>query len=44
MVQQGDTLFAIARKSSVTIDALKQANNLASEKIVPGQSLIIPAK
>ena len=44
VVQPGDTLSAISRKSGVTVAALMQANNLANPNIVPGQTLTVPAK
>ena len=43
-VQPGDTLSGLARKSGVSVAALMQANGLASPKIVPGQTLVVPAK
>jgi LysM repeat protein len=43
IVQQGDTLFALARRYNVTVEALQQANNLSGDTINVGQQLIIPA-
>jgi LysM repeat protein len=44
-VQGGDTLFRIARKFGVSVDALVQANTIADpRRIKPGQVLKIPAK
>ncbi len=41
-VQQGDTLWDISRKfEGLTIDKLKSLNNLTSNKLQPGQMLII---
>ena len=41
-VKSGDNLYNIARKFGISLDALKQANNLTSNLIFPGQILIIP--
>jgi peptidoglycan DL-endopeptidase LytE len=42
-VLRGDTLFAIAEKTGVSVDALQAANRLKSTSIKPRQILIIPA-
>jgi LysM repeat protein len=42
VVQPGDQLLRIARKFGVTLSALKSANGLTSDVIVPGQVLYIP--
>jgi polyisoprenyl-teichoic acid--peptidoglycan teichoic acid transferase len=42
VVQQGDTLFSLARRYGVTVEAIQQANNLAGDAINVGQQLIIP--
>lgn len=42
IVQSGDSLFRIANKFNVTVDALMAANNLTSSTLHPGQKLIIP--
>jgi LysM repeat protein len=42
VVQPGDTLFSIAVRFGVSIDALRAANGLTSDNIVPGQELVIP--
>jgi LysM repeat protein len=42
-VQPGETLFGIARRYSVTVDAIKTANNLSSDSINAGQALSIPS-
>lgn len=39
----GDTLFSIAQRYNVSVDALMRANNLTSHIIQPGQVLNIPA-
>ncbi len=41
-VQQGDTLFSIARRFGVSVDALRAANGLTGNEIVTGQELHIP--
>lgn len=41
-VQKGDTLYSLASKYNTTINAIKEANNLSSEVLSIGQSLIIP--
>jgi N-acetyl-anhydromuramyl-L-alanine amidase AmpD len=42
-VKQGDTLTKIARKFGTTVEAIKVRNNLQSDLILVGQSLVIPA-
>ncbi len=41
VVQKGDSLWNIAQENGVTLDQLKQWNNLEGGKIVPGQKLKI---
>lgn len=41
-VKSGDNLYAIARKYNVTVDAIKNANNLTSNLLTIGKNLIIP--
>lgn len=41
-VKSGDTLYLLANKYNVTVEALKEANGLTSNLIKPGQKLIIP--
>lgn len=41
-VSKGESLFRIAKQYGVTIDAIKEANNLSSTKLSIGQKLIIP--
>jgi LysM repeat protein len=43
-VVSGDNLTKIAAKYGVTVNALRNANNLTSDRIVVGQVLKIPAK
>ncbi len=43
VVQQGETLFSIARRYGTTVDAILHANGLADpRRIYPGQRLVIP--
>lgn len=42
-VQSGDSLYLIAKKYGVTVDALKKANGLSSSYLWVGQVLMIPA-
>ncbi len=42
VVQQGDTLFSLARRYGATVEDIQQANNLANDSIYVGQQLIIP--
>lgn len=41
-VRRGDSLWSIARRNGITVETLKAANNLASSRIVAGQTLVIP--
>jgi len=41
-VQKGDSLYNIALKNNVTVDELKSINNLTSNVLSIGQTLIIP--
>jgi LCP family protein required for cell wall assembly len=43
VVQQGDTLFALAQRYGVSVEAIQQANGLTGDFINVGQRLIIPA-
>ena len=40
-VQKGDTLWSIAKKYNLTVDELKEINNLETNMLVVGQELII---
>lgn len=42
IVQNGDTLWSIARKFGVSIDDIRNANNLTNDILSIGMSLIIP--
>lgn len=43
-VVKGDTLYSLARRYGVTVDAIKKANNLADSSLRIGQRLKIPKK
>lgn len=43
-VAEHETLFGIARKYGVTVDAIRQANHLEGDHLRPGQTLVIPAR
>ena len=43
IVQRGDTLFSIANKFNISVDDLKEANNLKSNSLIVGNQLIIPS-
>ena len=43
-VKAGDSLYSIANKHKITVEALKQANNLQSSNILAGQTLQIPTQ
>jgi LCP family protein required for cell wall assembly len=42
IVQQGDTLFSLARRYGVTVEDIQRANQLADDNIYVGQQLLIP--
>lgn len=41
-VKPGDTLYGIATRHRVSVAGIMKANNLASERIAPGQRLLLP--
>jgi hypothetical protein len=41
-VRRGDSLWTIARRNNVTVDAIQSANALSSTRIIAGQVLVIP--
>ena len=43
VVQPGDTLWGIANRYQVSLEALRRANQLGDDLIMPGQELLIPA-
>ena len=44
IVQKGDSLYSISRKFGITIDALKNNNNIVDNTLIVGQVLKIPAQ
>lgn len=44
VVELGDTLWSIAQKFQVSVDAIKMANGLTSDLIYLGQELLIPVE
>ena len=42
IVQKGDTLYGIARKYDITVDELKNINNITSNNLYIGQQLKVP--
>ncbi len=42
IVQAGENLWKIARKHKVSVDALRKANNLETDKLKVGKQLVIP--
>ena len=42
-IVKGESLWGISRKYGVTIDGLRQANNLTGDTIIEGRALTIPA-
>lgn len=42
LVVQGETLFSLAKKYNITVDALKKANPIVNEGLKTGQRLTIP--
>jgi uncharacterized protein YaiE (UPF0345 family) len=43
-VRVGDSLWTIAQKNSVSVEALQAANNLRGSRILAGQMLVIPTR
>lgn len=43
-VQKNDSLYSIAKKYGVSIEAIMEQNDLSSTKIYPNQVLVIPRK
>lgn len=44
VIQKGDTLGAIAKRSGLTVAEIKAANGMSSDRIIAGKSLTIPRK
>lgn len=42
VVKNGDSLWSIAKANNISVEALKEANNLTSNLLSIGQTLIIP--
>jgi LysM repeat protein len=42
-VKEGETLFSIAQRYGVSVNEIKNANNITGTTIAPGQTLTIPA-
>ena len=42
MVKAGDTLWSIARENNTTVDEIKKLNNLTTNSLSVGQTLILP--
>ncbi|MGM9879035.1 MAG: LysM peptidoglycan-binding domain-containing protein [Bacilli bacterium] len=42
VVKSGDSLWSIAKKYNITVDELKEANNLSSNMLSIGKQLVIP--
>jgi hypothetical protein len=43
-VRSGDTLWGIARRHGTSVTRIKAANDLRSERVRPGQTLLIPTR
>ena len=41
-VQKGDTLYGLSLQHHVSVSALKAANNLSADTILPGHKLVLP--
>jgi LysM repeat protein len=41
IVKQGDTLYGISKKYKISVEKIQKANKLKTDKIYPGQKLII---
>jgi LysM repeat protein len=41
-IKKGDTLYSISKKYTISVEDLKEYNQLKSNKIIAGQTLIIP--
>ena len=43
IVKEGDTLYSIAQRYNITVDELKKQNQLSTNQLTIGQSLILPS-
>lgn len=43
-VRRGDSLWTIARRNNLTVDELREANDLRTSRILAGQVLLIPTR
>lgn len=43
-VKKGDTLFSLAKKYKITVHELKKANNIKTDQIYVGQSILVPSE
>ena len=43
IVKKGDTLYSIAQRYNITVDELKKQNQLSTNQLTIGQSLILPS-
>lgn len=43
-VKQGDSLYAIAKRTGTSVSALQKANSISGSLIRPGQALVIPKR
>lgn len=43
IVKKGDTLYSIAQRYNITVDELKKQNQLSTNQLTVGQSLILPS-
>ena len=41
-IKKGDTLYSISKKYNISVEDLKEYNQLTSNKIIAGQELMIP--
>ena len=44
VVREGDTLYSIAKQHEVPVAVLFSVNGLVTDKLVPGQQLVIPTR
>ena len=43
VIKKGDSLYSISKKFKIEIDSIKKANEIISDKLMPGTKLIIPS-